>query len=418
MSFSLGLALYRLTGGREQRRAEPLQARPGGRLVWLHAPSDLSRPMLVELARQLIEDDDLQVLLTGPDPANEVSEAATAPPPIERLEEVRAFLDHWRPEVVVMAEGELRPLALEELARRRIPRLLVQGIAPRLVTGRKGWFPGLYAHALAEFAAILVRDEAAARAFRKAGVLVDRLRVTGPMEEASAALPCLESDRVALAGALATRPVWLAMALPEAEEALVIAAHREALKLAHRLVLILAPEDAARAEALAKKLEDEEGWRVACRHLDQEPDAETEVYLVDGLADCGLWYRLAPVVYLGGGLSDGGCRRDPMEAAALGSAMILGPREGAWGRAYGRLARGMAARMVASASDLTLALGDLLSPDRAARQAQAAWSIASEGSEVTAEVMAMIRALMAGTALPENGAAALPAPAVAASGPG
>jgi len=38
-------------------------------------------------------------------------------------------------------------------------------------------------------------------------------------------------------------------------------------------------------------------------------------------------------------------------------------------------------------ADLAQALGDLLSPDRAARQAQAAWTIASEGAEVTARLM-------------------------------
>ncbi len=417
MSFSLGLTLYRLTGGREARRTEPWPPRPPGRLVWLHSPTAESLPALMKLARQLNEEDGVPVLLTsseaptGPaDSADPTDPAApiAATPPVDAAEAVRAFLEHWQPEVAVFAEGELRPMALETLARRGIPRLLVDGLAPRLIAGRRGWFPGLHAHALGRFPMVLARDAAAAHAFRKAGVAPDRLRVTGPMEEASAALPCNERDRVALAAALATRPVWLAADVPEAEEALVVAAHREALKLAHRLVLILAPADPARGAVLADKLEVEEGWRVARRALDQEPDAETEVYLVEGGSECGLWYRLAPVVYLGGGLTEG-CRRNPMEAAALGSAMLLGPREGAFSRAYGRLARAMAARMVASGGDLTLGVSDLLAPDRAARQAQAAWAIASEGSEVTQQVLGMIRALMDGMPLPAPGRA-LPAP--------
>jgi 3-deoxy-D-manno-octulosonic-acid transferase len=106
------------------------------------------------------------------------------------------------------------------------------------------------------------------------------------------------------------------------------------------------------------------------------------------------------VVYLGGGLSDRGCLRNPMEAAALGSALILGPKDGIWGRAYARLAAGNAMRMVASAGDLNLAVNDLLSPDRAARLAQAAWVIASDGSEVTALVLDTLRAMMDGVALP------------------
>jgi len=413
MEFSLGLALYRLSGKREARRTEAAPPRPQGRLVWLHSPSAESRPAVLELARRMRVDDGVPVLLTSPEPPSEPTEAVLTAPPIDRGDEVRTFLDHWRPEIAVFAEGELRPVLLEELARRRIPRLLVDATTPRLVAGRRGWFPGLLGHALAQFPRVLLRDEAAARAFRKAGALAETLKISGPMEEASAALPGNERDRAALAAALATRPVWLAADLPADEEALVIAAHREALKLAHRLVLILAPEEPARAAELAVRLEEQEGWHVACRQQDEEPSAETEVYLVDGGTDAGLWYRLAPVVYLGGGLGEKGCRRNPMEAAALGSALILGPRQGPWTRAYARLTRSMAARVIASAGDLSLALSDLLSPDRAARLAQAAWTIASEGAEVTEEVIETIRALMDGTALPESpGPAllALPAP--------
>lgn len=80
----------------------------------------------------------------------------------------------------------------------------------------------------------------------------------------------------------------------------------------------------------------------------------------------------------------------------MGSAILYGPRSGVFGAAYGRLGAARAARMVGSASDLGLALGDLLSPDRAARQAQAAWTIASEGAEVTARVIDLIRGILEG----------------------
>jgi 3-deoxy-D-manno-octulosonic-acid transferase len=414
MDLSVGLALYRLTAPRPARRGLPRPDRPArapGRMVWLHAPTDESRASLLELARRLIEEDGLPILLTvgdaGAEPPALPADMQTDAPPDDTGEEVRAFLDHWRPDIVVMAEGELRPLLLEELVRRQIPRMLVDGIAPRLVAGRRGWFPGLTRRALSAFPLIRVRDDAAAAAFRKAGADPGRLRVSGPMEEASAALPCAERDRAALALALATRPVWLAADLPEGEEPMIIAAHREALKLAHRLLLILAPADPSRRAALAAALEAGEGWNVTCRMTDEEPDRESEVCLVEGGAELGLWYRLAPVTYLGGGMSEGGCRRDPMEAAALGSALILGPRAGAWGRAYGRLAQGRAARLIASAPDLNLALSDLLSPDRAARQAQAAWALASDGAEVTDEVIAALRAAMDGEEPPA------PAPATA-----
>jgi 3-deoxy-D-manno-octulosonic-acid transferase len=177
----------------------------------------------------------------------------------------------------------------------------------------------------------------------------------------------------------------------------VIAAHREVLRLAHRLLLILVPQDPTRSEALAARLEAEEGWHVANRGRDEEPENETEVYIMDRDADYGLCYRLAPVTFLGGSLQGEGCGRNPMEAAAMGSAILYGPRAGNYAAAYARLGAARAARMVGSASDLSLALGDLLAPDRAARQAQAAWMITSEGADVTATVLQMARAILDGT---------------------
>ncbi|MCW1918279.1 3-deoxy-D-manno-octulosonic acid transferase [Rhodobacter sp. KR11] len=388
---SVGLTLYNL-GARPEGVQNAPPPRPGGSVVWCHAPGEALAPML-ELARRLIDEDGVTVLVTCD--GQPATAALVQPAPLDFPRDVAAFLDHWRPDVAVMGGGELRPALIHEAAARRIKLLMVEARAPWI--GRQGFFPGLVKASLGAFARVLAVDEAAARALRKAGVEGDRLMVTGRMEEPSAALPHVERDRAALAQSFATRPVWLAADIAVAEEAAVITAHREALRLAHRLLLILVPRNPDRADALAQAME-AEGWRVACRAHDQDPDGETEAYIVSD-AEYGLWYRLAPVTFLGGSLEGDGCRRNPMETAAMGSAILCGPKPGAWGTAFGRLAAARAARMVGSGADLAQALGDLLSPDRAARQAQAAWGIASEGAEVTERVMGLVRNVLDGEAL-------------------
>jgi 3-deoxy-D-manno-octulosonic-acid transferase len=250
--------------------------------------------------------------------------------------------------------------------------------------------------ALARFSDVYAVDETAARAFRKAGAALDRVAVTGRMEEESAVLPCLETERSALAKLLAARPVWFAASLPEEEEAAVLHAHRAALQQSHRLLLILLPAALDRTEALGRHLEENEGWSVARRTRDEEPDQGAEIFVVDTPAECGLWYRLSPISFLGGSLHGRGPLRNPMEAAALGSAIIHGPRTDPYGAVSSLLAAARAARAVASPGDLADALGDLLAPDRAARLAQAAWSVASDGAEVTERVLNRIRALIDG----------------------
>ena len=396
MAASFGLSLYNIAAGRKPAVAEAWPKRPGGRMVWLHTPDGGPLSAMLELARHLIEEDGFDVVLTTPHAVDRPTEALVTAPPPDHPQAVQAFLAHWRPEVAVFSDGELRPAALQDCMARHLPVLMVDARAPALMKDRAGWYPGLIGQSLAAFHQILALNDEAAKALRRAGADPARITVAGRMEEASAALPHVEADRAALANVLATRPVWLAAGVAPEEEAAVIAAHREVLRLAHRLLLILVPQDPGRAADLAQRIEDQEGWRVALRRAEQEPDTETEVYVAED-GEYGLWYRLAPVTFMGGSLDGTGCLRDPMEPAALGSAILCGPRPGNFGLAYGRLAAARAARMVGSGGDLSLALGDFLAPDRAARQAQAAWTIASDGADVTQRVIGMIRSLMDGS---------------------
>lgn len=397
MAAPLGLKLYNLGNRREGlTKAIERPLRPKGRLVWLHAPQAGQISPMMALARRLVEEDAMSVVLTSP--VNLPPRDGVIPqlPPDDTPAEVRTFLDHWRPELAVFSEGELRPVALHESGDRKIPLILVNGRAPVFLRERDIWYPGLMRSALSRFSDVYAIDEAAARSFRKAGAALDRVAVTGRMEEESAVLPCLETERSALARLLEARPVWFAAGLPEAEEAAVLHAHRVALQQSHRLLLILLPDALERTETLARKLEEADGWAVAQRIKDEEPDQGVEIFVVDNPAEYGLWYRLSPISFLGGSLNGRGPTRNPMEPAALGSAIIHGPRTDPYTPVFSRLAAARATRAVASSSDLADALGDLLSPDRAARLAQAAWAVASDGAEVTDRVLNRVRTLMDG----------------------
>ncbi len=391
---SLGLTLYNLAVGRQKGPLPDWPERPRGSLIWLHAPrADAARP-LGELARRLVDEDGHAIVLSCPAPLPPQRGVIHIAPPPDTVTGARAFLDHFQPAMAIMADGELRPVLLSELAARKLPALMVDARAPYLMPHRRGWFPGLIRHSLSRIDSVIAVDEAAGRAFLRFGSRTDRVRADGRMEEGSRALRCNEAERAALLRQLGTRPVWLAASLPEAEEATVVAAHRHVLRLAHRMLLVIVPEGPARADALARRIEEAEGWTVARRNAEQEPDSETEVYIADTASEYGLWYRLAPITYLGGSLLGQGSLRDPFEPAALGSAILHGPRAGNWTSGFARLADARAARLVASPADLGDAVGDLLAPDRTARLARAAWAVSTSGAEVTDRVVQMVREMM------------------------
>ncbi|MDB6452565.1 3-deoxy-D-manno-octulosonic acid transferase [Falsirhodobacter sp. 20TX0035] len=387
MAHSLGLSLYTLASRREAA-PQTRPPRPGGPLVWLHAPDPDNAGTVTELARRVEEELGHAVLLTGAPPVRATT-ALHVPLGDDTPADAAGFLDHFRPDLAVFAGAEVRPALVAALQDRGTPMMMVEAGLPHLPEGRRRW-PGLMRGALHPFAHILTLDEAAARAFRRLGAA--QVKVAGRMEEPHLVLPCTEAERAEITRAIAGRPVWLAAALPEAEEDAILAAHRSALHLSHRLLLIVVPQNPDRAHALAQKME-AAGLACAARFDEDEIQPETEVYMADNPDEFGLWYRLAPICYLGGSLTEG-VIRDPLEAAGLGSALIHGPKTGNFGSTFQRLIARKATRPIAQAKALSDALADLLSPERVARLAGEAWDVASDGSEVTDRVLALVERMM------------------------
>jgi 3-deoxy-D-manno-octulosonic-acid transferase len=202
-------------------------------------------------------------------------------------------------------------------------------------------------------------------------------------------LPCNERERRDLAATLGSRPVWLAGDLPMAELPEVIAAQRAASRSAHRLLVIVAPRDGADGPAMARRMA-EAGLRVTARADGAEPEEAAQAYLAEGTGEMGLWLRLAPLSYVGGTLAGPG-GRNPFEAAALGSAILHGPRTAPWETHWQRLAAAGAARLVRTGAELGGAVESLLAPDRVAAMAHGAWDVATQGADAVARAADVIR---------------------------
>ncbi|OWJ73120.1 3-deoxy-D-manno-octulosonic acid transferase [Haematobacter missouriensis] len=375
--------------------AGALPARPEGTVLWLHLASAGHRAAADELVRRLRRvRPAVQVVMTG-------EETGTSSPQTEAA--ASRFLEHWQPGLIVLVGGELVPAVIDAGHRRGTPIIVIDGVrAP--ARGGWRWWPGVSRAMLRRISRILVQDDAALRDWRRMGARPDQVEVSGRLEEGHGALPCTEAERDDLAHTLRARPVWLAIGLPEAEEAVAIAAHRAALGLRHRLMMIVVPEDPENGPTLARRLQDD-GWDVALRSREEEPVEAEQIYIADTEGELGLWYRLAPVTYFGGTLSGKGKPRHPYEAAALGSAILHGPKTDPHTAAYARLGRGGAARVLRGAPEFGSALSELLAPDRAAQLAHNAWEVTSSGAEVTDRVVELLLRMLDEAAAAEIGGA-------------
>ncbi len=298
--------------------------------------------------------------------------------------------------MLIWSGGHFRPVLLSAAIERPSlrARLLVDAAAPALAADGLAWLPGAARALTASFDHALALDAAAAQRLRRLGLPPDRIEVTGALDTLPPVLACNDRERRDLAQTLGARPVWLAAGLVLPELAAVIAAHRHAVRGAHRLLLIAVPRQPEDLPVMAAALRDT-GLTVALRADGDEPNEPVQVYLADSLAELGLWYRLAPVTFAGSTLpGSGGGSRPPTEVAALGSALIHGPETAPHAAAYQRLARAGAARVVRNGADLGKTVEALLAPDRAAAMAHAAWEVTTEGVEVANRLADLIRATL------------------------
>ncbi len=372
-----------------ERRGEAGQPRPDGTLIWFHAASVGESLSILELLRRLADQRvDLSFLVTTGTVTSAAMMMGRLPDraihqyvPVDIRPYIRRFLAHWHPDLAVWTESELWPGLVFETHKAGIPMMLINARISKRTNQGWRWFPGFAKSILRRFDYVLAQDALTAKNLRRLGLPARRIEVTGTLKEGSAALPHDESERTRLANHLSGRPVWLAASTHPGEEEMVAAAHKQAARSAQRLLLIIAPRHPERGPEIARALL-ADGWNIAVRSKGEYPDAETQIYLADTLGEMGLWYRLAPVSFLGGSLVEIG-GHNPFEPAALGSAIIHGPHIHKVADIYERLAESGATVEVKSVDSLSRAVVQVLSPDKAAQMAHAAWEISSSGAEVT-----------------------------------
>ncbi len=398
---SLGLTAYRALARRGEVISSPHNtARPEGELVWIHAPEPGSLLAVLDLAGRLCTMRfGLKVLITVPEdvhlPDDQIScapesEVIVEHQPREHPDSVTQFLEHWRPDTCLWLWGQLRPNLILAIGQRGCPMILLDADAKGFDGRRDRWLSDLTRGLLGHFDTVLARSTKGKRRLVQLGRASSEVDITSPLVAGGQALTCPDTDVSDLIDALGGRPVWFAVTAHGNEIATILAAHRQAMRYSHRLLLILTPAvpaDAAQAIAAA-----EEG-KFIVRNWDGDghPDDNTQVLVASDAADRALFFRVAPVSFMGSSLVPNPGGLDPFEAASLGSAVLYGPKVRDFMPSYKRLAAAGAARIVNDATALGTAVSHLIAPDQAAAMAHAGWDVISQGAELTDKVVELVQ---------------------------
>lgn len=400
MAGSLGLTAYRALARRGEGRLPVFQdARPEGELLWIHCAETSAFIAVQDLAqRQIASRPGLSVLISlNAIPRDSGPESGPRPNGVYLTEvcedhpaSVAAFLDHWAPDCCIWTWGGLRPNLILAAAARQCPLFLINADTAGFDGRRDRWLPDVARNLLPLFTATMARTPAAARRLMQLGLAKDDVEITTSLQAGGQALPCNETDLADLSAACVGRAIWFANGVQQEELQTVLAAHRQALRLSHRLLLVLRPSGTLTPQEAFEQTRQQE-FRVLSWDDGNYPDETTQVLIAEDPRDVGLFYRVAPLSFLGGSLVAGQGGVDPLEAAALGSAILYGPRVGRHLQSYSRLASAGAARIINDSAALGMAVSRLVAPDQAAMMAHAGWDVISEGAALMDRITDLVQ---------------------------
>jgi 3-deoxy-D-manno-octulosonic-acid transferase len=371
-----GLLLWRERQGKEdrarlrERRGWPSLDRPEGHLAWLHGASVGETLSLMPVVEQLMQRG-LEVLITSGTRTSADLIARRLPPgamhqfvPLDVPRYVRRFLDYWQPDLVLFAESEIWPNIITELERRRIPLILVNGRLSERSYQRWSKLPQVARAIFARFALCIAQS--ADDADRIARLGAPRVSVAGNLKFDAMPPPSDPHALATLSGLVAGRPIWMAASTHVGEEEVIAEVHRALEARFPHLLTIIVPRHPERGQEAA-----EIAWqaelRCALRSIGEQPDRETDIYVADTIGELGLFYRLSPLVFMGGSLVPRG-GQNPIEPAKLGSAILHGPHVHNFTEVYSAIDRAGGALPIPDGATLARAVTELLADPRLTRQ--------------------------------------------------
>lgn len=342
-----------------------------------------------------LRDEPVKCLVTSSENAASFSAVSSAAlhqlVPSETSGSVQRFLEYWHPDAGVIIGPPNRPVLTSEAAKLEIPLFLA--VTDQNDLSEQGQLSPNPINLAQLLKGVIVDNEPQRQTLIGNGFSANSVVSAGLIGDTALAPACDEDECDEIALSLAGRPVWLACNVLIDEVPAIDAAQRRTIRAAHRLLLIIVPRHPEEGVDIAASLE-AQGWRTALRSSGGEPDENVQVYIADEPGDLGLWYRLAPITFLGGSFNTDVPVSDPFEPASLGSAVLHGPEVGGSVPRIQKLQQAEASLLVQDENHLGDAVFSLLSPDKAAKLAHEGWKVTTEAAPAVEALAEMINNIL------------------------
>ncbi|WP_274426966.1 lipid IV(A) 3-deoxy-D-manno-octulosonic acid transferase [Chelativorans sp. YIM 93263] len=312
---------------RHERYGRTSHPRPDGPLVWVHAASVGETVAVSNLIENLLASEINIVLTTGTvTSAKLVSERLGQRVihqyvPLDLKPAISRFLNHWQPDLAIMAESEIWPMTILELGARRVPQVLVNGRMSDRSYAR--WRKRLFfAEALFEnLAHVIAQSETDGERFHALGARP--VTVSGNLKADTQLPPVAPEVLSNMQAAIGARKTWAAVSTHEGEEQIAAELHKLLRRHHPGLLTIIVPRHPERALTL-KEAFAAQGLNVVSRSSSAPIGPETDILLGDTIGEMGLYLRLTEIAFVGNSLTGQGGGHNPLEPAMLDTAVLSG----------------------------------------------------------------------------------------------
>ncbi len=328
-----GYLAWRATRGMEdkgrhrERYGRASVARPDGPLIWVHAVNDRETIAVAALIGRILSLGIDIILTTGTVSSARIARERLGERvihqyvPLDLKPAVSRFLDHWKPDLAIIAESEIWPMTILELGLRRVPVVLVNGrMSDRAFSGWKRW-PWLAEALLENLSLVIAQSEQDSERFRTLGARP--VAISGNLKTDIEPAPVNELELRRVLDQIGNRERWSALYTHPGEE--VAAGEAQKLLMARfpDVLTVIMPRDASRGDALETELT-ALGLNVARRSRRDNISDKIHVLLCDQPEETGLCTRLTDIAFFGGSLyGQGG--ENPLDAVLQGAAVLSGP---------------------------------------------------------------------------------------------
>jgi 3-deoxy-D-manno-octulosonic-acid transferase len=269
--------------------------------------------------------------------------------------------------LALFIESDLWPNLILSSAARRLPMVLINGRMSHRSFPRWRRVSSTISALLGRFDVVLAQSRTDAERFAALGSR--NVVTTGNLKLDVPAPPADPGKLERLMAMTRGRPIIVAASTHPGEEEILLQAHRTLAGFFPSLLTVIVPRHPGRGEAIAR-IVSISGLHPSLRSREELPTAATDVYIADTMGELGLFYRLAPIVFMGGSLVEHG-GQNPVEAVKLGASIVHGPHVFNFAEVYAALDGAGGARRADTMEALVKQLGQWLA-DPVARESSLA----------------------------------------------